>query len=393
MRIDAPVMNGYGKIIGSGLILDGGVVTEILPATDAPVGEGPVLVPGLVDAHCHGGGGASFPDDTDRESIERAAHTHLSGGTVYLVASLVSMADPLPAITALAEACDDGILMGIHLEGPYVSPHKAGAQNPAVIREPDMDELRSWLEAGRGWIKTMTIAPETPGAVDAARMLLEHGAKPSWGHTNTDSATTARVIEETDAIAEELGVARPAQTATHLFNAMPSLHHREPGPIRELVAGAARGSVAVELVGDGVHVHPKLVGDVLAMLNGDDSGEAPGALLVTDAMAGAGMPDGDYRLGSLDVTITGGVATLTGTSTIAGGTARLGDEIRVLSKAGLPLAHLVRAACAAPAHALDLDVDLEPVVGTPLTGVLLDSDREIMQVWRRGEPVWGSASA
>ncbi|MDO5722862.1 MAG: amidohydrolase family protein [Flaviflexus sp.] len=378
--IDAKIYNRAGELIGTRLHLDDGRITKITDEADNPT---KVLLPGFVDVHCHGGGGKSFPDDPDLDSIRTAALTHRKTGTTRLVASLVSMADPLPAIEALVEACEAGLLSGIHMEGPYVSPHKAGAQNPAVIREPDLDELASWLKAGKGWILTMTIAPETPGADKAARLLLSHGARPSWGHTVATTKQAREAIAAANKAAEELGVPAPAQTATHLFNAMPGLAHREPGPVRELMAAGKRGECAVEIIGDGVHIDLDLVSDVLGIL---DDPEYPAGMLITDAMAGAGMPDGDYQLGALAVTIAHGTATLTGTDTIAGGTSTIADQVRLLAKRGADLPMIVRAACLAPLLALHLSAP-DIAVGEELEAVLLDENYEVETVWRGGEEV------
>lgn len=380
--IDAKIYNRAGELIGTRLYLEDGRITKI---TDEAENPEQVLLPGFVDVHCHGGGGKSFPDDPDLDSIRTAAMTHRKAGTTRLVASLVSMADPLPAINALVEACEAGLLSGIHMEGPYVSPHKAGAQNPAVIRQPDLDELASWLKAGKGWILTMTIAPETEGADKAARLLLSHGARPSWGHTVATTKQARAAIEAADKAAEELGVPAPAQTATHLFNAMPGLAHREPGPVRELMAAGKRGSCAVEIIGDGVHIDLDLVSDVLGIL---DDPEHPAGMLITDAMAGAGMPDGDYQLGALAVTIANGTATLTGTNTIAGGTSTIADQVRLLAKRGADLPMIVRAACLAPLLALHLSAP-DIAVGEELEAVLLSKDFEVDTVWRGGEEVTG----
>lgn len=374
MQINATIFDSVGNIIGSGLRLDGGIVTDILAPADDP--GAPYMFPGFVDIHCHGGGGASFPDDTDQGSIDRAAAVHRNAGTASLVASLVSATDPLPAIRALAQACDRGVLVGIHLEGPFISPDKAGAQDPAAIRGIDLHELSSWLEAGRGWVRTMTLAPEREKSAEAARLLLDRGAVPSWGHTNA----TGEQIKNSIAMASENAAGRhPAQTATHLFNAMPPLHHRHPGPVRELIEAARRGDAVVEIIGDGVHVHTALVADIIAHL---DDPIAPGAALVTDAMAGAGMPDGEYSLGGLDVTITGGTAYLTGTDTIAGGTSTLADQVVSLLEYGVNPAAVARAACLAPARAIQVDPPPSPQVGTPLTGVLVDGTD--VRVWRDG---------
>lgn len=376
-KIIADVYNIHGDVIGGYVELDDGIVTSI---GGDPSG-GNALVPGFVDVHCHGGGGCSFPDDLAPEDITTGVRTHLSGGTTYLIASLVSMIDPLPAIEALVGACERGELIGIHLEGPYVSEAKCGAQNPAAIRQPDLDELRTWLEAGKGWIKHMTIAPEKDNALEVAKLLHEYGARPSWGHTSSTTEQARSIIDATTEAGRAAGMTGPVQTATHLFNAMPTLAHREPGPIRELMAAASRGEAVVEIIGDGVHVYPDLVGDVLAILDDHDT---PGAMLITDAMAGANMPDGQYVLGSQAVTIADGVARLTEGHSIAGGTARLGDEFAVLTKVGVPLDRLIRATTLAPQRAFDLDIEFSPVVGKPLTAVLLDENRTVSTVWKDG---------
>ncbi|XCB29293.1 hypothetical protein RQN30_08560 [Arcanobacterium hippocoleae] len=134
-----------------------------------------------------------------------------------MLASLVSMIDPLPVIKALVPFCERGELLGIHMEGPYISPHKCGAQNPAAVRNPDLDELRSWLEAGAGWIKTMTIAPEVEDAAGAAKLLHEYGAVPSWGHTAGLSADTLAQVHVTAEHGKEIKMEKVPQTATHLL--------------------------------------------------------------------------------------------------------------------------------------------------------------------------------
>ena len=430
------VRDGFGEVVGSGLVLnDDGELVEVLTgpgesgesltAGDGRVVEevvGAFIVPGLVDVHCHGGGGASFPDDLDEESIRAAIAAHRGGGTTALVASLVSMLDPLPAIQALVPFCRSGELAGIHMEGPFVSPHKAGAQNPAAIRGGDLTELESWLEAGDGWIRTMTVAPETENAVEVARMLLRYGAKPSWGHTATDGATTAAVLDATVEYAAEIGFDGVPQTATHLFNAMPAINHREPGPIRELIQGARRGEVSIELIGDGVHLAPILVEDVAEYVSGDgagsvgssgagqlggsgagqldisDAGQAArlSTILVTDAMAAAGMPEGNYQLGGLDVEVKDGAARLAGKDTIAGGCSRLAEQVAFLVGRGtLGLGQLVRATVAGPVRAASLLRPGREAAGVTLTfelGVkpnflVLDSEHRVIEVVREGVTV------
>lgn len=388
------VLDSFGCQIGTGLELseDGTLVEVINSDDDADHAADTYIIPGLVDIHCHGGGGASFPDNPTDESITAAIMTHRRMGTTALVASLVSMVDPVPVIVALVPWCERGELVGIHLEGPYISPHKVGAQNPAAVREPDLDELRTWLEAGQGYIRTMTIAPELPGAEEAAQLLLDYGALPSWGHTSATGEETVVQVRAAANYAASIGFNRPPQTATHLFNAMPPVLHRNPGPVRQLVASACAGQSVVELVADGVHVHPDLVHDVVSFIESSEAGPL-GAIFVTDAMAGAGMPDGAYELGGLAVTITDGVAMLADGSSIAGSTARLADEIqRMVGGGHLTLPQAIRACVAGPARAIGLTDDTPGVTltfrpGTRPNFVVLSSDYEVLTVVREGEAI------
>ncbi|MDD7464637.1 MAG: amidohydrolase family protein [Actinomycetaceae bacterium] len=387
------VLNGRGELIGWGLELDNdGAVLEVKPVDAAGEGEPEGwIIPGLIDIHCHGGGGASFPDATTEDEVHTAIAAHRNLGTTGMIASLVSMIDPLPQIKLLASFCERGELLGIHLEGPYVSLAHVGAQNPAAVRNPNLDELRTWLEAGKGWIKTMTIAPELPGAKEAAQLLLDYGALPSWGHTDATMMQTRESEKATWQYAQQIEYPRVPQTATHLFNGMPLMAHREPGPVRELVQAARRGEVVVELIADGVHVNLDLVGDVVNYVQ--DAGDGLGLALITDAMAAAGLSDGSYELGGLPVTVKGGVATLTQGSSIAGGTSRLVEQLQRTVFAGvLTLAQGVRAAVAAPAKLLGLSdetpgVSVEFTAGQLANFIALNESLDIQTVVREGAAV------
>lgn len=405
MIIRGRLLDGNGKLVGSGLRIEDGVIAEIFDAAEvaresAGAGESQRpdssgdsggerwIVPGFVDVHCHGGGGASFPDDPSPEGVERAVKAHRSMGTTALMASTVSLVDTRPAIDGLVAACETGQLAGIHLEGPYISPHKAGAQNPAAIREPDLAELRDWLEAGQGWIKTMTIAPEVAGALEAAKLLLDYGAVPSWGHTNATGSEMRALLDATVAYAEEIGFTKPPQMATHLFNAMPPLGHRAPGPVRELVAAAKRGECVVEVIADGVHVHPDLVHDVVDYVGGTNP---HGAVFVTDAMEGAGMPDGTYVLGGQDVIITEGTARLARGGAIAGGTSRSAEQVqRMVSGGYLTMEQAIRCTVAGPAAAVGFDastpgVTLDWKVGEAPNAVVMNGALNVEMVIREGQ--------
>ncbi|MBA0047625.1 N-acetylglucosamine-6-phosphate deacetylase [Mycobacteroides sp. LB1] len=261
---------------------------------------------GFFDMHVHGGGGASFGEDPEGNRV--AAEWHRAHGTEGMLASLVTLApdDMLRAVSVLAEAPGTEGIAGIHLEGPWLSPHYAGAHDPRLLREPDLDELERLLDAGGGHIRMVTIAPELPGAIPAIELLVARGVVAAVGHTDATYEQTLQAISA------------GATVATHLFNAMRPIHHREPGPIPALLENP---TVTIELIADGVHVHPAIYRMVLAAVGPDR------IALVTDAMCAAGMPDGPYQLGQLPVTVISGKARLTD-GTIAGSTASMADLYR-----------------------------------------------------------------
>ena len=274
---------------------------------DRDLGEA-IVVPGFVDLHVHGGGGGSFTGGTPQSAL-RAVHAHRRHGTTTTMASLVTAGptDLLASVHQLAELYQDGVIAGIHLEGPWISPRRCGAHDPAQLRHPDPDELGRLLTAGRGAVAMVTLAPELPGAEDAIRQVVDGGAVAAIGHTDATYEQTVRAIRA------------GARTATHLFNAMRPVHHRRPGPIVALLEDPR---VTVELVGDGTHLHPALYRQVSGAIG-------PGRVaLVTDAMAAAALGDGRYRLGPLRVDVIDGVARVAGTTTIAGSTATMDDLFR-----------------------------------------------------------------
>ncbi|NMR19959.1 N-acetylglucosamine-6-phosphate deacetylase [Cellulomonas fimi] len=325
-------------------------LSEVVGATDPPTG-GTTLLPGLVDLHNHGGGGASFPDSADVGTARGAVREHLRHGTTSMLASLVT-ADPATLVeraALLADVADTGDLVGIHLEGPFLSHARCGAQNPADMRPGDPELVRRIADAARGHLVSMTVAPEVedvvgPGGVIEA--LARAGAVPSIGHTDASFDQVERAVAASrDALAADTARSR-RPTATHLFNGMRPLHHRDPGPIAACLAAAGRGELVVELIADGTHLAPGIVRTVFDLVG-------PGSIaLVTDAMAAAGMPDGTYDLGPMRVRVAEGVARLADGDAIAGGTAHLVDVVRSAVAAGVPLADAVRAASVTPAEVL-----------------------------------------
>lgn len=338
------------------------------------------MLPGLVDLHCHGGGGASFPDAADARTARTAVVEHRRHGTTSLVASLVTAsADTLrERVATLADLADAGEIAGIHLEGPFLSAARCGAQDPALLLAPDTGLVDELLALGRGHVVTMTLAPELRGNRGPAGVgahLAAAGALPSWGHTDAGPEDArAAVIESAAWLGEGT---RP--TVTHLFNGMHPLHHRDPGPVPDFLAAARRGAAVVELIGDGVHLDPALVCAVVELVGPDN------AVLVTDAMAAAGMPDGAYRLGSQDVLVAAGVARLAADGALAGGTAHLLDVVRTTVAGGVPLADAVRMASTTPAAVLGR-ADIGALAAGRAADVLVtDAELRPLEVYRGGE--------
>ena len=350
--------------------IDGDTITAT-GAGRAPDGDeeidlgGSTITPGFIDLHCHGGGGHSFDDGDDE--IEAALATHRTHGTTRSVISLVSnpiarLRDSLETVADLAE--EDPLVLGSHLEGPYLADARRGAHNPEHLRETDALELETLIEAARGTLRQITIAPERPGALDAIERLVSAGVVVAIGHTEADYATTREAFD------------RGASMLTHAFNAMPGIHHRAPGPI---VAAFADDRVTIELILDGVHVHPDVARTAF--------GSAPGRIaLVTDAMAAAGSSDGDYRLGSLNVSVRDGRALLSGTSTIAGSTLTQDAALRcAIENVGLNPADAVAAVTSTPARALGLGGQLGRLApGYAADVVVFDDGWNVEQVWAAG---------
>lgn len=331
---------------------------------DVDLPEGTV-VPGFVDTHVHGGGGASF-DGGDPAAVERAVLAHRGHGTTTLLASLVSdTVDGLIASsTRLGDLVDDGLVAGIHLEGPWLSPHHQGAHDPALLTAPEDRSVGRLLEATHGHLRMVTLAPELPGAPEAIRRLVSAGVVVAIGHTD---ATYDQARAALDA---------GAAVGTHLFNAMRGLHHREPGPVAALLE---HPDAYVELIADGVHVHPAMIGLAAAA-------KPQHTVLVTDAMAAAAAQDGDYPLGSLVVEVRDGVARLPGGGAIAGSTATMASSVQhAVRRAGLSLEDAVRAATATPAalHGLTRVGALRPGADADL--VVLDDDLAVARVMRHGD--------
>jgi N-acetylglucosamine-6-phosphate deacetylase len=326
------------------------------------------VVPGFVDTHVHGGGGANFTAADPAETATAVA-LHRRHGTTSLIASLVT-ADPDELLRQIDELAGDvraGVIDGIHLEGPWLSTQRCGAHLPSLMRDPDPGEIDRVLDAGGGGVRMVTIAPERAGAIAAIRQLVDAGVVAAVGHTEATYQQTRAAIDA------------GATVATHLFNAMRPINHREPGPI---VALLEEPRVTVELITDGVHLDPAIYRHVTTTVGPER------VSLVTDAMAAAGMADGRYPLGPLAVDVVDGVARVAGSDTIAGSTATMDRVFGFAVAHGGPsrdeaLKVAVRQASINPATALGLPW-AGLVAGAAADLVVLDDDLAVTAVMRRG---------
>lgn len=334
--IGAQVLHPDGHVGPAVVRIESGLIAEVDDTVPARGGDfaGLTLLPGFVDAHCHGGGGGDYASG-DPASIERALSFHLAQGTTTTQASLVSapMGELCAQITSIAPFVRSGRIHGVHLEGPWLAGEACGALTPATFSPPDAESIRAMLECAEGVVTTVTIAPELPGALAAIGTLVGAGIKVAVGHTQATGAQTRAAIEA------------GATIATHLFNAMPPLHHREPGPVGAMLADE---HVSVEVICDTVHLHPDVVRIVLQAANGR-------AMLVTDAVPAAGTDDSAIRIGNQNIEIADGIARVRGSGALAGSLLTMGDAVRhAVYTCGVSLADASHAASLAPARALGM---------------------------------------
>jgi N-acetylglucosamine-6-phosphate deacetylase len=363
-------LDAAGEVDDFWMLVNGDTITATghgaAPAADSRVDVGGQwLVPGFIDLHCHGGGGFSFEDGP--EAILGALATHRAHGTTRSVISLVTnpLAELRSSLAMIADLCDaDPLILGSHVEGPFLELEHRGAHNPDFLREPQPEIVAELLSAARGTLRQMTIAPDLVNALECVDVLVEAGVIVAVGHTNA-------TFEQAQAAFD-----RGARMLTHAFNAMPGIHHRAPGPV---VAALEDDRIVLELVLDGVHVHP----DVAALT----FSSAPGRVaVVTDAMAAAGSADGDYQLGSLAVTVTDGQAVLRGTNTIASSTLTMDNALLIAMKSvGLSPRAAVEALTLAPAKALGLGTRFGLLApGYAADALTLDHQWAVTGVWGAG---------
>lgn len=357
-----------------------GAITAVTPGPDAAaldVGDR-WLIPGLIDTHVHGGDGAQC-NTSSADDVGRMACFHAAHGTTALLATTVSagveeLEDSLGAIARARGRTEGATVLGAHLEGPFLSEGRPGAMDPASFLAPRVDVLERLLAAGGGGVAMMTIAPELPGALEVIAALAGAGVVASLGHSEAGYAQA------------KAGAGAGAGSVTHLFNAMAPLHHRRPG-----LLGAALDlpELGCELICDGVHVDPPVMRLALRAKG------VGGLRLVTDAISAAGMPDGEYRLGSVAVQVRGGRATLIDGDSIAGSTltmdAALAGAVRWL---GVTVEEAVTMASATPAAMLGLaDRKGQVAVGYDADLVVLDEDLRTCCTMVGGRWVSGSPAS
>jgi N-acetylglucosamine-6-phosphate deacetylase len=325
-----------------------------------------LAVPGLVDLQVNGFRGIDVLHATSGE-IAVLGHELARTGVLWYQPTLVTAPAELTRLAlATIGSCDDGSgarILGAHLEGPFLSPERAGAHPVHLLRDPGLDLLASFLAAGCG-VSMVTLAPELPGAVELVEALVEHGVTVSLGHTDA-SAAVARA-------AFDLG----ARTVTHLFNATRPFHHRDPGVVG---VALARPDVVVQLIADGVHLAPETILATWRAARGRIA-------LVSDVVAAGGLGDGTFRLGTSEVVVEGGVSRLPD-GTLAGAVRPLAWGLRTLIELGVPIAEAVEAVTRAPARLLGREDVAVLRPGGAADLVVLDDDFAVRSVLLGGRPL------
>jgi N-acetylglucosamine-6-phosphate deacetylase len=366
------VLSGARVVTPSGVLEDGWVEIDegrIVTVADGPAPDGASdigggwLLPGFIDVHVHGGGGFDVTQSPD--AMAAACDFHLRHGTTRTLVSLMAapvdrLCEQLQWISALAGS---GRIVGAHLEGPFLSAARCGAQNHEHLLDPDPLVLAKLLDAANGSLRTMTVAPELPGATELIADLVAAGVIAAVGHT-------AATYDEA-----RVGFQAGATLATHLFNAMGPVSHREPGA----AVAALDAGVVVEMINDGVHVHDGLTRVIARAL--------PNRLvLITDAVSAAGAGDGRYTLGDREVVVRGGAARLAGSSRLAGSTLTMDEAVRrFVQDLGLPIEAAAAAASTTPAQLLGIDGDCGSIAaGLDADIVHLGDDFRLRRVMSRG---------
>ena len=331
--------------------------------------QGAYVIPGLIDVHTHGNSGADFSDGDAAGVTKMAKYLARNGVTSFAPASMTLPYETLEAAFASARSyvdsdCEDGAaLRGIQMEGPFFSEKKKGAQNGAYLREPDFEAFKALFDGCGGLVRIVDIAPELPGSVEFIRKAKEL-CTVSIAHTDADYDAARKAI------------AAGVTHLTHLYNAMPGIHHRKPGVIP---AAAENERVSAELISDGQHVHPASVRFAFRVFG------AERMVLISDSLRCCGMPDGEYELGGQQVFLKDGIARLAD-GTIAGSATNLYECMRRAVSFGIPREDAIRAASYNPARQLGcLDQVGSIAEGKIADFVVCDAELARKEVWLRGK--------
>jgi len=361
-----------GRLVLEDRVADGRITVSdgVIGAVDLEATtdtSGPIITPGFVDLHVHGWGGHDAMGD--RKALDGLARGLLQRGvTSFLPTAVSAPLDDLAAFAARVRAwrpdapSDGADPLGANLEGPFLAPDRRGAHAATHLRSP-ADVPTSTLEPLVDGLRLITIAPELPGALEAIAWWAARGVAVSLGHSAADVDTARR------------GYAAGASSTTHLFNAMTGLDHRNPGLA---LAALLDPTVAVELIADGHHVHPALWPLITQRKSPDR------LLLVSDAVAAAGLGDGRGRLGGLEIEIVGTRVTLAGSTTLAGSAIALDDAVRNLVASGIGLPDAVAAATRAPLAVIGVTDRGRLEVGQRADLLELDDDLAVRRVMRAG---------
>lgn len=374
MRITGGKVFTGGAFVELDVVVENGHIVALEPAGAALEADDEVLdaqgcfvAPGFVDIHFHGCRGADLCDATSEAIRELARYEASRGVTAICPATMTYPEERLTSIACTAAAYEPAVeeaaLVGINMEGPFISPDKIGAQNPAYVQHCDADMLRRVQQEANGLVKLVDVAPEEPEALSFISEMAGE-VRISIAHTCVDYECAHEAF------------ARGARHVTHLFNAMPGLHHRKPGPI---AAAWECPEATVELICDGIHIHPAMVRLAFGLFGADR------ICLISDSMRATGLDDGTYDLGGQDVTVRGSLATLAD-GTIAGSVTDLASCVQhAVRDMGIPLADALIAASQTPARAIGIDHErgsLDP--GKVADIVILDEDVEVRHVILRG---------
>lgn len=365
------VFTEEGKFEREDIFINGEFFSDnILNTKDQEIidGQGYYAIPGLIDIHFHGANGYDFCDGTE-EAIKAIADYELKNGiTTICPATMTLGLDKLAEISKAAANYNNHCgaeLIGINMEGPFISESKKGAQDSKYIKSPDIDDFRELQNLSEGLYKLVTIAPELDGTMEFIKELKDEVAI-SIGHTSANYSVAMKAFEN------------GAKQVTHLYNAMTSFSHREPG-----IVGAAfdNDNVMVELICDGVHVHPSIIRSTFKTF-GEDR-----IILISDSMRATGLSDGKYELGGQKVQVNGNKATLINGGAIAGSVTNLMDCFRyAVKEACIPLESVVKASTKNPAKAIDIYDKYGSISNRKYANlILLDKDLNIIKIIYKGK--------